>query len=587
MVQSGNIDYGLITKVLNSDPVGASGNVDYDKLASSIFTSYFAKRAADVIVFQDDSGNAIAINNSGQVIAGPSTDHASVIQEAINSLTNGGKIYIGVGEYNISNVNTLPISTSYLSNKKASIIIYNKNNIIIEGDATIYFKPITNDGYDYILFLILQSDNINIHGLNMVGQQTGDGAVTGIWATSSTNIIIENNKVDMGQTTKSHAIVVSTDPDLTNTKHIKIINNYLRSYIGDVIAGGSNPPTVVEDIIIQSNSIEQIGDGTSSYNSFDMVKVYNVRLIDNQLYGHVVFGPEQTPNTFSIIALNNIKPAENDTYVKVSLASSLNPSQRVKVINNIIEHGFIDIYAKDSIIANNIILNDVQTNSIFDHSGNENNVIEGNVVVLNYSGGVGIRIQGSNVVVLGNRVNVLVGDYGVLQDAGKSLIVGNIISGSFSQGTRIYNSEADIVSNRIIGSGSGYGILLVTSNGSVKDNYLEGLAYGIYLDASSTTTNDIANNRFSNVTTITTINNYAKLTRNSSKSTFSGDGSTTQFTIAHGLVSAPSKVLVTPCSADASGNFYVTADSTNIYVNYNTAPPSGTDNVCLNWYAEV
>ena len=75
--------------------------------------------------------------------------------------------------------------------------------------------------------------------------------------------------------------------------------------------------------------------------------------------------------------------------------------------------------------------------------------------------------------------------------------------------------------------------------------------------------------------------------QNSGTATFSGDGSTTQFTIPHGLVAEPSKVQVTPMSADAAGDFYVTKDATNIYVNYKTAPASGTDNVVLSWYAEV
>lgn len=74
---------------------------------------------------------------------------------------------------------------------------------------------------------------------------------------------------------------------------------------------------------------------------------------------------------------------------------------------------------------------------------------------------------------------------------------------------------------------------------------------------------------------------------NSGTATFSGDGITTQFTITHGLVSTPNKVLVTPMSADASGDFYVTVDATNIYVNYKTAPPSGTNNIKLTWYAEI
>ena len=76
-------------------------------------------------------------------------------------------------------------------------------------------------------------------------------------------------------------------------------------------------------------------------------------------------------------------------------------------------------------------------------------------------------------------------------------------------------------------------------------------------------------------------------TENSGTATFSGDGSTTQFTIPHGLVAEPSKVQVTPMSADAAGDFYVTKDATNIYVNYKNAPASGTDNIVLSWYAEV
>ena len=73
----------------------------------------------------------------------------------------------------------------------------------------------------------------------------------------------------------------------------------------------------------------------------------------------------------------------------------------------------------------------------------------------------------------------------------------------------------------------------------------------------------------------------------SGKATFSGDGSTTQFKIPHGLAAAPSKVLVTPGSSDARGAFHATADATYIYVNYATAPPAGTNNVVLYWYAEI
>jgi len=69
--------------------------------------------------------------------------------------------------------------------------------------------------------------------------------------------------------------------------------------------------------------------------------------------------------------------------------------------------------------------------------------------------------------------------------------------------------------------------------------------------------------------------------------TFSGDGSTTQFSISHGLVSTPSNIQVTPRSEDASGDFYITANTSNIYVNYLSAPPSGTNNIKLDWNAKV
>lgn len=77
------------------------------------------------------------------------------------------------------------------------------------------------------------------------------------------------------------------------------------------------------------------------------------------------------------------------------------------------------------------------------------------------------------------------------------------------------------------------------------------------------------------------------ITENSGTATFSGDGSTTQFTIPHGLAAEPTSVNVTPLSPDAARSFYVTKDETNIYVNYLTPPPEGTDNVVLSWKVEV
>lgn len=66
--------------------------------------------------------------------------------------------------------------------------------------------------------------------------------------------------------------------------------------------------------------------------------------------------------------------------------------------------------------------------------------------------------------------------------------------------------------------------------------------------------------------------------------TGSGNGTNKVFTFAHGVTDAtPNVAFVEPRSDDAIGNFKVTIDATNITVTYSTAPPSGTNNVVLQW----
>jgi hypothetical protein len=80
------------------------------------------------------------------------------------------------------------------------------------------------------------------------------------------------------------------------------------------------------------------------------------------------------------------------------------------------------------------------------------------------------------------------------------------------------------------------------------------------------------------------------------KSTQSGNGSSTSFTIAHGLGATPTSAIAFPGSSAAAyivGTFgansqglYVSAlDSTNITVTFVSAPPSGTNNLVFYWVA--
>ncbi|MEB2492980.1 hypothetical protein SOP93_17640 [Peribacillus frigoritolerans] len=71
--------------------------------------------------------------------------------------------------------------------------------------------------------------------------------------------------------------------------------------------------------------------------------------------------------------------------------------------------------------------------------------------------------------------------------------------------------------------------------------------------------------------------------------TYNGDGTATMKVIPHGLGIVPSFFQVTLSSLDAgtAGIKFVTADATNLTVTFNTAPITGTNNVSLNWKAEV
>ena len=208
------------------------------------------------------------------------------------------------------------------------------------------------------------------------------------------------------------------------------------------------------------------------------------------------------------------------------------------------------------------------------------------------------------------------------------LIVSSRFVGNHAHGISIYGDYAIIVANECYNCGmpgvsTGHGIIIKGNNALVANNFvadctgggirIEGdevrvigntvryfntdmeqdYAIGITADASNTLIkdNDVTNGGMDIISdegTNTIIqNNIGYATENSGTATFSGDGTTTQFSIAHGLVKAPSKVLVTPMTADAASDFYVTADDTNIYINYKSAPPSGTDNLKFSWYAEV
>jgi len=100
----------------------------------------------------------------------------------------------------------------------------------------------------------------------------------------------------------------------------------------------------------------------------------------------------------------------------------------------------------------------------------------------------------------------------------------------------------------------------------------------------------------SNINTEIIRRNIGYVTENSGTATFSGDGTTDDFSIgAHGLaITDPNKIVVkvTPISSDAIAaspctGYVDPADNTKIRVKFASAPASGTDNVTIIWEAQV
>jgi len=89
------------------------------------------------------------------------------------------------------------------------------------------------------------------------------------------------------------------------------------------------------------------------------------------------------------------------------------------------------------------------------------------------------------------------------------------------------------------------------------------------------------------LTNVIVKNNTGYVTENSGTATFSGDGATTAFNIAHGLAATPTYVSLEAQTAGAVGDKHWAAGAANITVTFITAPPTGVNNVVIGWEGKV
>ncbi len=322
----------------------------------------------------------------------------------------------------------------------------------------------------------------------------------------------------------------------------------------------SNPSKYIEilfnDFYSENVNRETLGGGYLLYSKIISNRFYTAHdAIDLVLFQHSVL----SENVIEYAGANGIE-------LEGGLLGSI-------ICNNTIKHaGSAGIYlplktyeSGVSIIANNVIEKTVDSNGVWVSVTDNSNPVRG-------------------LIIAGNQV----------EDAGdhSGIAVG-------VDSVTVYNVK--IVNNLVEKSKTGLEIAFTgtasVSKFFVGNNKLEGSTYSLsFYKGADAEVSDLFiqhNKLYGTVNSNVPLTNYnvkwnhGYVTENSGVATFSGDGTTTQFKIEHGLVKAPSVVIVTSLSADAKDFSYAEADDTYIYFNFSTAPPSGTDNVKLSWYAEV
>lgn len=224
------------------------------------------------------------------------------------------------------------------------------------------------------------------------------------------------------------------------------------------------------------------------------------------------------------------------------------------------------------------------------------------------TGSVGIRIGGDNV----NAIEIHDGRINFFE---KGIEIGNNTS---------FNKESSIL--RVDLSQNTYGIYIVNArNALIKKCWFENVQYAIYIANTGSYVPDeiyIEQNFFSLTSSSYNIyvssycydiyvrdnvlgsgsyyfSNFVKShlhdlpidgyrDKNSGSAEITGDGSTTSFTISHGLATTPSLVLITPTNQSmAEATWWVSAkSSTTFTITFASAPANGV-RLSFDWYAEV
>lgn len=540
-------------------------------------------------IIRNNSGTIEAINGSTGKKDYSGTDATTVIQNTVNALGSNGTILIKKGTYTI---NSYQYAGSTTQDDYGSIIITG-NNIKIIGEKGAIIKPVFSSfpsGRLGVILVYTPAKNVEIEGLEIDGSQAGNPSNTtqlmGLYDQWAEKVVFKYNYV---HDLNGFQIFVGT-----NDKPCLVLANIVVG-VGthDVIGGGGGNVTVADNFVVQDTTK---GLGTFGA-AIDITDVENVIYTNNIAFGNVLFAPE-VDNHKSEISNNVIYPAIglNSTTCEVTNNSSTD----CVIEGNIIYKGLIQPRGIGHVVVGNRVINSPTygINVFSNDSVIANNYVSG-------SAAEGIRIAASRNLVIGNLVENA-GDKGISTYLPENSFIGNTVVNSTYIGILIYQTnnclvEGNLVKNNNSGNsttGNGIGLdssnyCIVVGNMSYDDRTPKLQRFGISASVNNSiiednivTPNANGGINWSGSNNIIR-NNVGYVTRNSGVATFSGDGNTTSFTIPHGLVSTPTHVSLEAKSSGAVGDKYWSADGTNITVTFITAPPTGTNNIVIDWKGEI
>jgi hypothetical protein len=485
--------------------------------------------AASYIVFQK-GGQCYAKNGTtGHIEFGPG-DASTVIQSALNALTPDRTWKEKV-----------ILKGSFTLTKKLNIPSYTV--LEIQGKLAL-----GNNVNDHMLSLSSMSD-VDI----LFGELDGNRAGQSLYAdcillTATSRVKIENLKV--------HSAYGQGIDVLNNNSNIVLskIESYDNGADGIAVNNNTGRIAISNALLHDNAKVDSGGAGTWITQSPNTV-LSNVEAWNNA-YGLRV---ESYAGLSEKVAWDNVIAHDNTVRnIYLNTVSGQPQARLIKIRGmsyNSAQHG-VELYNVTDIALDIISHNDAY-DGIFLHTCNRINL----KALVRESGRQGIELYNSN----NNRIEATIYKAGM-------------------ETSNLYDAF------RLVGSSSFNQLVAPIVDGADQTAFAVG-------EFDSGDYNQVIGGSFANVARSPPVNKvgahtrffhvYGYVTENSGTATFSGNGSQTTFTIAHGLAGTPKSWRVEAGSAAAEGDKYVTADATNLTVTFATAPPAGTNNVVLVWSAEM